>query len=72
MVTKIIEDEKSLIASGNASTLLSFKALANHQHQYQQQQQQQQQQSFQFQQQGATNIPFYRQESSKSRLDILL
>lgn len=60
MVTKIVEDEKSLLASGNASTLLSFKALASHQLQ------QQQHQQYQIQQSGG-HMPFYRQDSTKSR-----
>jgi len=63
MVTKIVEDEKNLLASGNASTLLSMR---QQQQQQQQQQQKHQHQPFQVHQTHG-HVPFYRQESSKSR-----
>ena len=60
MVAKIVDD---LEASGNANTLLSFKALASQHHMQQQSQHAQQSQPFQLPQ--PTNIQFYRQDSSK-------
>ena len=66
MVTKIVEDEKTLMASGNANTLLSMRQQQQQQQQHQQLQQQQQHPPFQMHQTHG-HVPFYRQESSKSR-----
>jgi hypothetical protein len=68
MVTKIVEDEKTLMASGNANTLLSMRQQQQQQHQ---QLQQQQHPSFQMHQTHG-HVPFYRQESSKSRFILKL
>jgi len=75
MVSKIVEDEKNLLASGNASTLLSMRSMASHQLQqhHHQQQQQQKQQPFQIHQSAGGHVPsFYRQDSAKSRYLFLI